>query len=429
MRKLLQRLFPHIRSARGEWKRRRPSHFRLFPASPPPPLQDLPPGEIERTNLASEKYFQRRELREYWLNKPFSDREQAGWYLWRFGLLLTGLNPRTPDRVLDFGCGTGWTSHMLARMGAEVVGVDISSGALELARESAERSGPLPDGASLRFEHFNGDCIPAPDQYFDFVIVFEAIHHLPNPQALLREFARVLSPHGLVGFAEPGVGHSESEISGAEAGQGILEQDLDVERVYQSARAAGFREMELFVPGIHPHNYSLPMSRVRWFLRGISWLVPSNYTRLAILTGPIGILRKGPYAVTSIHPRSHTALIRTTVPAVASPSGAMFDLPLTVTNPTETVWLKEGWRGRGCVRAGAHLMSAAIEMLELDYGRADLPRDILPGASACVSLRLRAPANPGRYVVRIDMVNEGISWFERHGSRVVDVLLDVDAAS
>ncbi len=388
-------------------------------------MQDLPPAETDRINQASEKYFQRRELREYWLNKPFSDREQAGWYLWRFGLLLTGLNPGPADRVLDFGCGTGWTSHMLARMGAEVVGMDISGGALELARESAARSGPLPSGASLRFEHFDGDRIPASDQYFDFVVVFEAIHHLPNPQALLREFARVLSPHGVLGFAEPGVGHSQAEISETEAGQGILEQDVDVERVFQSARAAGFWDMELFVPGIHPHNYSLPMSRARWFLRGLSWLVPSDHTRLAILTGPIGILRKGPYSITSIHPKSHRALIRTMVASLASPTAAMFDLTLTVTNPTETVWLREGWRGRGCVRAGAHLMNAEREMLELDYGRADLPYDLPANASASLTLRLRAPAQPGRYVVRIDLVNEGICWFERHGSAVVDVPLDV----
>lgn len=388
-------------------------------------MKDFSPEEVKRINKASQRYFERAELRDYWLNKPFSDRENAGWYLWRLGLLMCGMNSMPGDRILDFGCGTGWTSIMLARTGAEVVGMDVAAGALDLAREAASRAGPLPDGATLRFEQFHGDRIPAPDGYFDFVVVFEAFHHFPNPRALLDEFHRILSPHGILGFAEPGVGHTGAEISRLEAGQGILEQDVDAERFYRSARESGFREMELFVPGIHPHTLSLPMRRARSFLRGASWLIPSSSIRLSLLTGPIGLLHKGPHMVTSLRPRSLRAEI---VPGYATQdvsAGSYFDLDVKVTNPTETVWLAHGVRERGCVRVGAHLMTAEGLMLTLDYGRADLPADLIEKRSTSATLRLRAPAAPGRYVIRLDMVNERICWFEDRGSEIIDVALTV----
>jgi len=426
--RLLQRVFPGFRSARREWRHLRPPHFRLFASSPPQPLIDLPDPDVSRINQASQKYFERSEPREYWLNKPFSDRGQAGWSLYRFGLLLSGLSPGPGDRILDFGCGTGWTSHMLARTGADVVGMDISPAALGLAQENATESGPLPVGASLRFEHFSGERIPTPDEQFDVVVVFDAFHHLPNPQSVVREFHRVLSPHGLLGFAEPGVGHADAGIAKAESGHGILEQDLDVERLFLTARVAGFRDIELYVSGIHPHTFSLTMPQARWFLRGLSWLIPSDYTRLGLLTGPIGILRKGPYRTTSIHPRSHRASIRPTAASTTCPAGARFDLSMEITNPTDTVWLKEGWRGRGCVRVGAHLMDGEKKQLELDYGRADLPHDLPANGSVCVTMHLKAPAAAGHYFVRVDMVNEGICWFEQDGSSAVDVGLDVTVA-
>ena len=58
----------------------------------------------------------------------------------RFGHLLTALELRPGDRVLDFGCGTGWSSEMLARMGMDVVGMDISPAALEMARATGGRA-------------------------------------------------------------------------------------------------------------------------------------------------------------------------------------------------------------------------------------------------------------------------------------------------
>jgi len=64
-------------------------------------------------------------------------------------------------------------------------------------------------------------------------------------------------------------------------------------------------------------------------------------------------------------------------------------------------------------------------MLDHDYGRAELPRDIEKGDRASVELSLRAPSEPGSYIVRLDMVNEGTCWFAQRGSPEADVSMEV----
>jgi hypothetical protein len=76
----------------------------------------------------------------------------------------------------------------------------------------------------------------------------------------------------------------------------------------------------------------------------------------------------------------------------------------------------EDHSGRGAVQLGAHLLRSDEEELSWDYGRADLPRNLEPGAEASLCIGLQAPARPGSYIVEFDMVAEHIAWFEDFGS-------------
>ena len=72
--------------------------------------------------------------------------------------------------------------------------------------------------------------------------------------------------------------------------------------------------------------------------------------------------------------------------------------------------------GRRLVRLGAQLCAADGSLLNLDFARADLPRHLAPGDSADVDVRLPPVAEPGHYQIKLDLVNEGVDWFERCGS-------------
>lgn len=419
----LRKVFPLYRT----FHRIRPKRFRLFSVHTPPPLiRDLPQHEISTINQSSEEYFRHAENKSYWRFKPFSDRQHAGWLLMRFGQLIAGLMPGPGSRVLDFGCGTGWTTLMLAQTGADVVGVDISTTALEIARQNAATSA-LPPAGSLTFQTYDGTRLPFENESFDLAVIYDAFHHLPNQQTILSELHRVLWKHGRLGFAEPGVGHSHVEASSKEAhDHGILEQDLDVEQFYRSALEAGFCQMELFVPAVHPRTFSMPISRALWFLRGFSFLLPANVNRLSMITAPIGVIHKSPYLISSANPRSQKAIIKPRVTSLHVQAHAEYAIDVEVSNPTETVWLKEGWRGVGYVRIGAHLFNEKREVLQFDYGRASLNRDLREKENDVVSLHLQAPEQTGSYVVQIDAVNEGICWFAERESLPAEIALRVN---
>ena len=72
--------------------------------------------------------------------------------------------------------------------------------------------------------------------------------------------------------------------------------------------------------------------------------------------------------------------------------------------------------GRRLVRLGAQLCDENGTLLERDYARAWLPKTLKPGASVEVPIEIVAPATPGNYVLKFDLVSEGIDWFENNGS-------------
>jgi MoaA/NifB/PqqE/SkfB family radical SAM enzyme len=81
--------------------------------------------------------------------------------------------------------------------------------------------------------------------------------------------------------------------------------------------------------------------------------------------------------------------------------------------------------GRRLVRLGAQLLDEHGAMINRDYARAWLPGDIAGGAQAEVPIEIPAPAQPGRYTLKFDLVSEGIDWFEACGSETTTTPLVV----
>ena len=102
-------------------------------------------------------------------------------------------------RIVDYGCGSGANSVLLANRGALVCGVDISPDLIALARRRMAING-RPDGA--RFVVCSGYELPFPDASIDVVFGIAILHHLDLGRAS-REIARVLRPGGRAIFQEP----------------------------------------------------------------------------------------------------------------------------------------------------------------------------------------------------------------------------------
>ncbi len=96
--------------------------------------------------------------------------------------------------------------------------------------------------------------------------------------------------------------------------------------------------------------------------------------------------------------------------------GRTFAVRTRVHNLSARPFAREASHGRRLVRLGAQLCDASGALIERDYARAWLPRTIAGGEQAAVPIEVPAPAEPGRYQLKFDLVSEGIDWFEACGS-------------
>jgi len=166
--------------------------------------------------------------------KPFTDQD-CGLLLADLGGILMMLPP-PPARVLDLGCGSGWTSVMLARRGYDVVGQDIAADMIALAEANREEAGLR----NLRFLVCDYESLAFREE-FDAAVFYDSLHHSMDPAASLAGAFRALKPGGIVVTVEPGAGHSASEAArNAVAQFDVMERDMPPALVAQLGRAAGF---------------------------------------------------------------------------------------------------------------------------------------------------------------------------------------------
>src|SRR5260221_1203468 len=98
-------------------------------------------------------------------------------------------------RVLDLGCGDGTTALPLARLGAEVVGIDIAGNLVEAGNRRAAEAGL----SRLKFQE--GDACNlegVSDHSFDLVVSIFGAMFAPKPFDVAREMVRVTKPGGRI---------------------------------------------------------------------------------------------------------------------------------------------------------------------------------------------------------------------------------------
>ncbi len=173
--------------------------------------------------------------RQHAAGKPFTD-PQPWMMLEGFSGILR-LLPLPPARIVDFGCGTGWTSVFLARSGYEVVGVDIAADMIELARSNA-RDARVEHNTNWEikdYEHFAYGAI------FDAAVFFDSLHHAEDERQALQCAFESLKPGGLLITHEPGRGHAAAEGSRqAMEKYGVTEKDMPPRKILRLGKEIGF---------------------------------------------------------------------------------------------------------------------------------------------------------------------------------------------
>jgi len=420
-RRALARLIRFVARPRAALPGGRPEHLDL----------GLLAARTDELNRAAERYFARIEHPEYLLGKPFTETEDFARRLFDLGVLFHALRLSPHDVVLDLGAGTCWVSHFLNRYGCKTISVDVSATALRLGRELFERDPATRWDVGPEFLVYDGHRIPLPDGSCDRIVLVDAFHHLPNPEEILHELARLLPEGGIVAMAEPGEGHSQAEAALREVEEtGVLENEVILSEVEAMARGAGFTEVALLPLSLGAAR-EIPIA-------GLGGEAESEALLdlwLAVHRSPYYVvLHKGPWVRTTRAPGTLDAGIELLAPAgpLRAAPGEELALRLRVTNRGDTRWLATAVERPGWTRLGVHLYREGGEppgeLLDFDWLRVALPADLEPGGEATLDAVLPPLEEPGDYRLAFDLVAEWVSWFAARGSRPLEARLVVAPA-
>ena len=96
--------------------------------------------------------------------------------------------------VLDFACGTGIVSIEIAKEAKKVVAVDISDKMIDVAKKKLSQK----KLDNIEFKAVDGYNLDYPENHFNVVLLYNALHVVQEPQTVLKEIKRLLKPDGVL---------------------------------------------------------------------------------------------------------------------------------------------------------------------------------------------------------------------------------------
>lgn len=198
-------------------------------------------------------------LREAWWNDEFT------------AFLAERLRPRPGNRILDVGCGEGLAEVAIGRLRipqVRLVGVDLVPSKVQEARQAIAAH-------NMRAAFAAGDAraLPLATGAFDSIYAVAVLQHVPDVDAAVAEFARVVAPRGRVVAVEPD-NSARYGYSALASGRRAFELSGPFFRA-----AAGLRPEEP-VPAVGPTlperfvAHGIELVEVRLFPVSQAWLAP-----------------------------------------------------------------------------------------------------------------------------------------------------------
>jgi 2-polyprenyl-6-hydroxyphenyl methylase/3-demethylubiquinone-9 3-methyltransferase len=113
-----------------------------------------------------------------------------------FGVDSLALKPLQGRRALDVGCGAGLLAEPLARLGADVTGIDAAAENIMAAHAHAQAMG-------LAIDYYAGEVGEIAPSGFDLVCAMEVIEHVADKAGFIASLAQALTPEGLLIVSTP----------------------------------------------------------------------------------------------------------------------------------------------------------------------------------------------------------------------------------
>ena len=380
------------------------------------------------------------ELNYYLRTKPFAnlhkpikfsgdgmDPETAR-HFYDFANMAVALALRADAKILDVGCGPGWLTEYFARLGYEMTGIDISDGLIQVA---SERLQGLPyqvdQETPLRCRFITHDIEAAPlDEKFDAIICYDALHHFADEKSVFDNLAAMLEIGGVLfiveGHQPPSGSPTESELRGFMEKYKTLESPFSSDYLRALIDQHGFAIVSDYVSvnGLFERGLLTPdEGDLSLPLRSLD----TDYHYFTCMK----VTRRGPGS--NVPDSRNPGTLRARIVARTSPpetvtAGTSFKLPIAFINIGDTLWLTGQTVRNGLVMPGVKITDETKKLVSENHGPL-LPRAVAPGRSLTLDLLIHAPAQPGVYTVKVDLVDQKVCWFEEKGSEPLVLAIKV----
>ncbi|MBP7875686.1 class I SAM-dependent methyltransferase, partial [Candidatus Woesebacteria bacterium] len=107
-------------------------------------------------------------------------------------------------KVLDLGSGSGGNAYMLAKLGGDVLGIDVQEKTIKALNE-AMKSEPQ---VKLTFQHGDLNTVELPENHFDVILSWNTFHHIEQAERLIKQIKKSLKKDGVFVLMEHQHTHS-----------------------------------------------------------------------------------------------------------------------------------------------------------------------------------------------------------------------------
>ena len=189
------------------------------------------------------------------MQKPFQNGPMCNRYLKHYECLQLvmrkcGVHP--PASILEVGCGSGWISEILAITGFQVVATDLGDGhTVQLRKQSLDAKGL---DAKLEYRQASMEYVHQalqPQEVFDAVFVYEALHHAHDWKKAIKSFHSVLAPNGWCFICnEPNLLHTFVSYRVGQLSN-THEIGMNPEKIKKELKKTGFSKVIFFKNRLH----------------------------------------------------------------------------------------------------------------------------------------------------------------------------------
>jgi SAM-dependent methyltransferase len=341
-------------------------------------------------------------------HSPFLPPFIAPRWLHRAGMLLEEMEFGLNFTTLDLASEGGWISRLLNQMGCPTIYLDVSETSVQRAEAALAADSNCRAELNPVFAAFYGHRFPLADASVDRVVCTKSISAFPNRERILAEAARVLKAGGKAGF----VTAEDPEAWLADSGKADLYQyasEWPVAEFSELASQAGFTSTKLQPLPMTPAAMS-PES-VANFVAGENSAFPIDAYRGTATDSYVIVAEKGASIPDSRLPGRLAANLRVLdCPSVAA-GGTVLVARIQAMNTGDTTWIAKQNPAGGFVTVAAILHDQTNRVLERNFARGMLDRDVAPGQTVAIDLKFYAPAAPGLYNLSFGMCCENITWF------------------